>query len=257
VDNLRGVGDTGDRSSPARVAAEIAPIIDGLRLAAAGAVRRIGPELAERNGIPVGAAAVVGMLRNTMPSRVVDVDDVLGVFLYTPGEQVRSSLDQLVAADALERVDGRGIALTDRGRAVVLEMFACMQGFVDRLWEGHEEVVAATLPLAEVACGAVTATGGASVRVVAPPYDPPGASMALRLIERLTPLRFHRFDAHAQAWRAEGLTAAEAQQLDAGEQRDRIERRTNALAAAPYAVLDPAQRLALVRGLATLSTGAV
>jgi hypothetical protein len=228
-------------------------VIDRLRLAVVGAVREMAPELAERKGIPVGAASVLGMLRNTLPDRVVDLDDVRGVFLYMPEAQVRSSIDQLVDADALGSVDGRGVVLTDLGRDIVLEMFACMQVFADRLWEGREEVVTATLPLADMACAAVTATGGASVRVVAPPYDPPGASMALRLIERLTPLRFHRFDAHAQAWREEGLTAAEVRQLDAGEQRDRIEHRTNELAAAPYAVLDAAQRLVLINALDSLA----
>jgi hypothetical protein len=257
ADSLRDVGDIEDPSSPARVAAEIAPVIDRLRLAVAGAVRERAPELAQRIGIPIVAGPILGMLRNTMPNRVVEIDDVVEVFVYMPAEQIRSGVDQLIAADALAAVDGKGVALTDRGRGAVLEMFGSMQVFVDQLWEGCDEAVAATFPLAEVVCGAVAATGGASVRVVAPPYDPPGASPALRLIERLTPLRFHRFDAHARAWREEGLTAAEIQQLDAGEQRDRIERRTNELAAAPYAALNPAERLALIHGLASLPGGGV
>jgi hypothetical protein len=245
--------DTTDPSSPGQVAEVIAPLIDRLRLAIAGAVRDVAPELAQRNAIPVGAAPVLGMLRNTMPGRVVDVDDIVGVFLYLPEEQVRSSVDQLIAAGALRTHDERGVVLTDLGQAVLLEVFASMGAFVDRLWEGRDDVVAATFPSADVACRAVTATGGAAVRVVAPPYDPPGASMALRLIERLTPLRFHRFDAHARAWREEGLTAVEVQQLAAGEQRDRIERRTNDLAAAPYAALNADQRLELLAGLQHLA----
>jgi hypothetical protein len=251
------VGDIEDPSSPARVAAEIAPVIDRLRIAVAGAVRERGPELAQRNGIPVVAAPILGMVRNTMPDRVVDIDDVVEVFLYMPEEQIRAGVDQLIAADTLAAMSGGRVMLTDRGRAIVLEMFASMQVFVDQLWAGYDELVAATYPLVEAACSAVTATGGASVRVVAPPYDPPGASMALRLAERLTPLRFHRFDAHARAWREEGLTATEMQQLETGEQRDRIERRTNELAAAPYAALKPAERIALIDGLANLPAGGV
>jgi hypothetical protein len=251
------VGETGDPSSPDRIAAAIAPVIDRLRLAVVAAMRELAAQTAERTGIAIAALPMMGMLRNTMPRRVVDVDDVLGVYLYTPDQQVRSSLDQLVAAGALARVDGQGIdgqgiVLTDFGQVIVSEMFASMQVFVDGLWEGQDDIVAATFPLADRTCEAVTATGGRAVRVVAPPYDPPGASLALRLIERLTPLRYHRFEAHAQAWREEGLSAVEVEQLGAGEQRDRIERRTNELAAGPYTVLEEVQRLELLAGLERL-----
>ncbi|MDP1806171.1 MAG: hypothetical protein Q8K72_13450 [Acidimicrobiales bacterium] len=74
----------------------------------------------------------------------------------------------------------------------------------------------------------------------------------MRLAERLTPLRFHRFDAHVAAWEAEGLTAQEVQTLDAGPVRDRIEEATNRLSATPYAVLDAGERVELLGGLGAL-----
>ena len=42
------------------------------------------------------------------------------------------------------------------------------------------------------------------------------------------------------------------QSLGAGPQRDRIEDETNRLAAAPYAALDPAERVDLLGGLGAL-----
>jgi hypothetical protein len=70
----------------------------------------------------------------------------------------------------------------------------------------------------------------------------------------LTPLRFHRFDAHARAWRAAGLSVEQAQALTPGPLRDQIEDQTNAGAAAPYTRLDAQERAQLLEGLAGLPT---
>lgn len=48
------------------------------------------------------------------------------------------------------------------------------------------------------------------------------------------------------------LQVEEIQALDAGPLRVQIEEETNRHAAAPYAVLDPQQRLTLFRGLSAL-----
>ncbi|MDP1820138.1 MAG: hypothetical protein Q8K58_09650 [Acidimicrobiales bacterium] len=72
------------------------------------------------------------------------------------------------------------------------------------------------------------------------------------LAERLTPLRFHRFDAHVAAGRSVGLTAETVQDLPPGDQRDVIEAETNARAGAPYEVLTPSERFELCAGLGAL-----
>ena len=242
----------GGTAEPARFAAEIAPLLDRHRMTI---VRHVGSktdELSQRTGIPAPALQVLGMLRHTMPDRVVAVDDVLSGFLYLPADQIRSALDQLGTSGALESGRGNAVALTDLGRSVVIGAFEVTQEFLGELWAGHEELVASLLPLADRACAAVATTGGAAVRVVSPVYDPPNASPALRFAERLTPLRFHRFDAHADAWRSAGLTVDEVQALDPGPQLDRIEAETNRWAAAPYCALEPAERLDLLRGLEAL-----
>jgi hypothetical protein len=209
-------------------------------------------QLAERLDVPAPLLRMLGMLRNTTPDRVVRVDDVLEVFLYQPAEQTRSTIDGLLRAGLAEAVGDDELRLAKSSLVLIPEVFARMQSFLDELWTGQTELVDRLLPIAQRACAAVTETGGAATRVMAPPSQLPGASAALVLAESLTPLRFHRFDAHAAAWRAEGLTVAQVQQLGPGEQRERIEAETNRRAAAPYAVLSESERFALVTGLGAL-----
>jgi hypothetical protein len=70
--------------------------------------------------------------------------------------------------------------------------------------------------------------------------------------ERLTALRFHRFDAHVAAWKAAGLTGEEVASLPPGSQREAIEAETNRRAAAPYEALEPGERVDFLGALAAL-----
>jgi len=246
------MAEHGGTPEPAQIAAEIAPLSDRTRLAVVAVLRSKAEEVAARYAITPPALQTLGMLRNTLPDRMVSIDDVLELFVYSPPEPIRSSIEQLVAADVLAPAGENSVVITAKGRDVVHTMFELTQEFADGLWAAHAELVERLLPLADRACTAVTKSGGAACRVVAPVYDPPGASSALKLAERLTPLRFHRFDAHVEAWRSEGLTVEEVQALDSGPQHDRIEAATNRWAAAPYCALEPHERLELLRGLESL-----
>jgi hypothetical protein len=242
----------GGSLDPAHVAAAIAPIIDRLRLSVVAALRPAIGEFAERTGVAAPVLAPLSTLRNTLPDRVVAIDDVLEVFPHQPPEQIRSTLDTLVSAHMLDAVEPDGIRLGSGGRSLVAEVFERTQTFVDELWKNHKDLVDTLLPLSARACSAVTTSGGAAIRVMAPPHEPKNASPALKLVETLTPLRFHRFDSQAAAWRAEGLAVGQSEQLEPGEQRERIEADTHRRAAAPYAVLDEAERFTLLSGLGAL-----
>lgn len=242
----------GDSLDPDSVAAAIAPTIDRLRLAFVRATGPLVGEIAERTGLPTAVLTPLGMLRNLMPDRLARVDDVVEVFLYQPSEQIRGAVDALVSADMLEAVGDGQIRLAAAGRNVVSELFERSQQFADEQWAARVDTVTTLLPIAERACAAVTESGGAATRVMAPLCDASAASSALRLAELLTPLRFHRFDAHAAAWRAEGLTVEQIQQLEPGPLRQRIEAETNRLSAAPYAVLTADERFTLLTGLGAL-----
>jgi hypothetical protein len=246
---VEGHGGTSDLT---QYAAEIAPLLDRARLAVVAFLRTKADEVAQHYAITAPALQTLGMLRNTLPDRDAAIDDVLELFIYSKPDQIRSNIEELITGDVLVSIGDDRVLVTHRGREIVHTMFGLTQQFIDGLWEAHADLVARLLPIADRACAAVTTTGGAAVRVVAPVYDSPGASPALMLAERQTPLRFHRFDAHVEAWRSEGLTVQEIQALDSGPQHERIELATNRWAAAPYCGLDPAERLELLRGLESL-----
>lgn len=241
-----------DPTDPQRIAAAIAPIIDRLRLAVVAALGPALPEIAERTNVPPPALMASAMLRNTMPDRVVAIDDVLDVFAYQPAEQVRGSIAALTAGGLLETAGDDQVRLAPAGRSLINELYERSQSFVDSLWAGQAELVTTLLPTAQRACAAVPETGGAATRVMAPPYEPAGASPALLLAETLTLLRFHRFDAHLAAWRAAGLTAEQVQKLEPGAERQRIEDETNRRAARPYEALSDDERFTLCTGLGAL-----
>ncbi len=87
--------------------------------------------------------------------------------------------------------------------------------------------------------------GGDAWRAMAPAFEPERAGPGLRLLTRLGTIRYHRADAHAAAWQAAGLTAAEVVALPSGPVRDAIEADTNRRASTPYAALAPVERAAL------------
>lgn len=244
------VSDATAALAPASVAAGLAPIIDRLRISIARRVPERAGELAGRLDLSPSAMQTFSMLRNAMPDRTVERAGLRAVFAYTPAEQVEAAVAELAQRSLLTAVEGGALALTDDGRERMTELHAALAATVDELWAGHE--VTRLAALADRAVAAAATTGGPAFAVVAPPWEPPGASTALLLAERLTPLRFHRFDAHVAAWRSAGLTAESVQHLPPGEARDAIEATTNELAAAPYEALTPAERFELCVGLGAL-----
>jgi hypothetical protein len=244
--------NTGEPLEAERIAAATAPIIDRIRMAVVRAVGAVEADVADRLEIPAPLLRLLGMLRNTAPDRVVAIDDVLEVFLYQPPAQIKATIEALVRVGLAESVGDRTLRLTSAAQPVMQEVFGSMQTFVDELWSAQADLVTRLLPIAERVCAAVSLSGGAATRVMAPRQALPGASAALLLAESLTPLRFHRFDAHAAAWRAEGLTVEQMQQLEPGPQRQRIEDETNRRVAPPYAVLTPDERFTFVTGLGAL-----
>ena len=239
-----------DPFSAERVAALVAPVIDRLRNSMVRAVKARGGEVAAEFGIGEPAGMTMGMLRNALPCRTVTRAELYAVLRYVPPAQVDAGVAETVAAGLLD--DDGALRATVRGRHCVDRLYAIGSGFVTDLWSGHEARVDSLLRLTERLLDAAEKTGGPAFAVMFPPYEPPGAPPAMRLAERLTPLRFHRFDAHVAAWEAEGLTVEQVQSLGAGPVRDRIEHETNRLAAAPYAALDLAERVELLGGLGAL-----
>lgn len=239
-----------DPARPEHIARLVAPVIDRLRNALVRSITVHRDALFQEFGVGEGAGLTMGMLRNALRARPVTRAQLRAVLRYLPPDQVDAGADDALAAGLVE---GEGaLAVTDRGRLFLDRLYSAGSSFVAECWSGHEERVERLLELTETVLDAAMAMGGPAFAVMSPPYEPPGAPAAMRLAERLTPLRFHRFDAHIAAWEAEGLTVEEVQALPAGPVRDRIEEETNRLAAPPYAALDPVGRLELLGGLGAL-----
>jgi hypothetical protein len=241
-----------DVLAPPAVAAAIAPIMDRLRI---GIARRVPPAagpLIERFGLTPGEVQVMAMLRNLLPDRVVDVTNVHAAFLYAPADETDAALSALTAAGLIAVGAADEVVLTERGRELLVGLRSVMQAIIEELWAPHGAHVSRLAELAARALDAATDTAGPAFTLVSPPYEPTGTPPATLLAERLTPLRFHRYDAHAAAWRQAGLTAVEVQALPPGPTRDAVEADTNSRAAAPYEALTPHERFALCSGLGML-----
>jgi hypothetical protein len=217
----------------------------------AGTIEALEP-LIGRSNLSRDDVGVLAMLRNTMPDRVVELAQLRAVFVYVSDETFQSQLAAVVTAGLVDTLDSDRLRLSTRGAEVVGQISAVAMPVPSTLWHGHEDAVAIAAPLTERAVEEATATGGPAFSVLAPPYEPPDMPLAALVAERLTALRFHRFDAHVAAWQAAGLTVDEIRHLEAGPVRDAIEADTNDRAGRPYAALAAHERRLLVAQLARL-----
>jgi hypothetical protein len=162
-----------------------------------------------------------------------------------------AELDRLVAAGALYRTGDGRYAVTPAHRPLLLAMQAAQGAAADELWAPAAGQVSALLPLADRLVAAAWETAGTAFALLAGAPDPDGATPAHLLLTRVTALRYHRADAHAAAWSAAGLTAAQVVTLT-GPPREAVERDTNLRAAPPYGLLTAAERAAWLAGLRAL-----
>lgn len=110
------------------------------------------------------------MLRNRMPDGAATRDDLTTVLRYVPVAQVHDGIAKAVAVGVLTGEPHGGFRFTDRGRAVIDDLYRLMNDIV------------AVLDVAAV-------TGGPAFAVMHPPYEPAGSPPSMVLAERLTPLR--------------------------------------------------------------------
>jgi len=244
--------DPNDPLAPEHVAAAIAPIIDRLRVSIARRVSQRIEDLTVRFELAPAAAQMLSMLRNTMPDRIVTQDHLLAVYAYSPPSDVIERVTALVQAGLIVEFGDDRLQLGDRGRQFLSNLRERTAVIIDDLWSEHQDLVPRLAELAEWLVASARETGGAAFGVMSPPYEPKGASDAMLLAERLTPLRFHRFDAHVAAWRAAGLDASEVQSLGPGALRDSIEDATNRRAGILFEVLTRQERFVLCTGVGTL-----
>jgi hypothetical protein len=242
--------------SPVRFAELVAPVVsrtfvagmraggaDGRSLVASYGGRAVGYLIDLRNPLAAG--------RSLTPA------ELAAVYRYSEPAEVRETVARSVAHGLLEPGPHGAITASQHGQAFLADLYGLHGRVLAPRWGGGQAGVVERLnALTARVLAEAAATTGAAWAVQAPPYEPAGTPPAVLLLNRLSTLRYHRADAHAAAWQAAGLTAAQMQQMPWGNpwsrQRRLVEDDTNQRAAAPYAVLSPEERLELLAGLAAL-----
>ncbi|HEY2791260.1 MAG TPA: hypothetical protein VGJ28_02825, partial [Micromonosporaceae bacterium] len=153
-----------------------------------------------------------------------------------PGE-----VDAAVAAsaDAGLVTGGDPVALTGTGRQLML-------AFADTIAARAAPAIGVTALLGTL-IDAGRSDAGPGFAAMTPPYEPESATEPMRYAHRLGAFRHHRADAHAAAWAAHGLTAAEMLALDDPDLRRAIEDDTNRRDEPVYTVLTDTERESLLR----------
>jgi hypothetical protein len=240
-----------DLLEPSRFAGHVAPAVT--RVFARGmayAREHGGRELVQRYG---GSAAVGALIefRTSLawPGRVVEPAQFAAVMRYRDLAEADRSIEGHVAHGTLERVAGGGFRATEAGHRFLAELYDQQAGATAELWRDEPDRVGRLNGVLDRLLAA--AAGGDALAAMAPAFEPDHAAPGLLLLNRLSSLRYHRADAHAAAWAAAGLTAAEIVALR-GPARDRVKAETDRLAGAPYAVLSPEERITMLANLAAL-----
>ena len=238
--------------SPSRFAPVIAPVIERLTFAVVDRANAHAANTPIPSAAPPDAMRMFGQLRTALLARNVTATGLRAVYRYRDPDDVRRDLESLHAAELIEQTRDGTIQATASGRSVLTAMYRISAHVAGELWATQDGILAGLNNLAGKLVGAALATGGDAYTTLAPPHEPADATIGLLLHTRLSVLRYHRADAHAAAWQANGLTSATIKQLPAGPGRDAIEAETNRRAGAPYASLNPDQRIKLLAGLAAL-----
>jgi hypothetical protein len=164
-------------------------------------------------------------------------------------------------AQGVAEVDADGTwRLTERGRELALAVQRAYGDWAARFWDRGTidtmpglAVVPRLVELTGRLLAAGQATGGPAFRAMAPVYEPPDATPAVRLTSRLGALRHHRADAHRAAWTAAGLTLDQLRALPADStERRAVEAETDRLDSPLYQILSPGEREELLAGLGAL-----
>ncbi|MEV4110063.1 hypothetical protein [Nonomuraea sp. NPDC049695] len=228
-------------------AAAIAPVIDAAHVNVHAAARRAVTELSESSGVSPG---FLSDLRFTLPLRSLTRTDLATVYRYGDADGRESGIQEHFREGTLAD-DGDGVLrVTAAGLEFIRRLYEVHGAAAERIWAGHD--LAGLAGLAGRVLDQAERVPGGALALMAPPYEPAGAAPGVLLFNRLAALRYHRADAHAVAWQAEGLSAAEIVGLRDGPVRARIEADTNRRAAAPYEILSEDERQTLYDGLLKL-----
>ncbi|MBT2226416.1 hypothetical protein [Nonomuraea sp. NEAU-A123] len=238
-------------------AATIGPVIDAVHVNVHASARK------EVAGLLPGFLID---LRFTLPLRPLTRRSLATIYRYGDAASLDAEIrDHLGQGTLAEDGDG-ALRPTAKALTFIDGLYAVHAATTERIWAGRDLQTFADLAgrvvdaaggdsggeLGRESGGDPSGEPGGAFAAMAPPYEPVGTPAGVLLFNRLAALRYHRADAHAAAWRAAGLTAAEIVALGPGPLRDRIERETNQRAAAPYGAITEHERALFHDGLLAL-----
>ncbi|MFI7709259.1 hypothetical protein [Nonomuraea sp. NPDC049480] len=226
-------------------AAAIAPVINAAHINVHAAAHQAVTELADAAGLTPG---YLSDLRFSLPLRPVTRAQLGTIYRYRDTAERESGIQEHLREGTL--TDDGALRLTGEGLAFIHRLYAAHAAAADRVWAGTG--LPRLAELADRVLAEAERVPGGALELVAPPYEPEWAAPGLLLFNRLAVLRYHRADAHAAAWQAAGLSAAEIAGLEDGPVRAGIEADTNLRAGAAYAQLSAAEREIFHEGLLKL-----
>ncbi|MFF3442999.1 hypothetical protein [Streptosporangium sp. NPDC002721] len=228
-------------------AASIASLIDAVNLGVHIASRPLSRELTERSGLQTD---LLVDLRFVLPARPLTAEGLAALYRYNPFN--RSEIDVQITQGTLVAGGDGTLRATATALSFIASLYEAHAAVTGELWAAQADRLPELADLAGRLLEAGADGGGAAFAQASPPHEPAGTPPGVLLFNRLAVLRYHRADAHADAWRGEGLTAAQIIALPPGPARDRIEVETNRRAARPYESLTTRDRQALLLGLSAL-----
>ncbi|MEV4247578.1 hypothetical protein AB0J63_29690 [Streptosporangium canum] len=228
-------------------AASVAPLIDAVHLGVHVASRPLGRELVERSGLHTD---LLIDLRYVLPARPLTPEGLAALYRYNPFDD--AEVEVQIAQGTVLPGEGGLLRATGGALAFIAELYEVHAVVTGRMWAAHADRLPELADLAGRLLAAGAGSGGTAFSQASPPHEPEGTPAGVLLFNRLAALRYHRADAHAAAWRAAGLTAAQIVTLTSGPVRDRIEAETNRRAALPYETLSTRERQTLLVGLSVL-----
>lgn len=216
-------------------AAEIAPHIDRASISVHHAAGPTGAQLVRVAGLP-HAGVLVDLLVPLLAGSA-EIPALHSIERYTPYERFVGAIDDHVTQGMLTR-SGDVVSATPAGLELLTDLRHAQGIAITALWLDRPDTVATLRPLVDRVLDSID-VGGPAFALLKPPDQADSAAHSLH--DRMTALRYYRAEAHAAAWQAAGLTAAEIVELT-GPERAHIEAETNRLACRPYAVLSDDER---------------